>query len=591
LDGFDPLIAESMLKEGELPNLARLRAQGGYSRLRTTYPAQTPVAWSTFATGTNPGGHGIFDFIRRNPKTYLPEPSFPRYEQKNIFLPPKIVNTRRGTSIWQILSQAGAHSTVLRFPCAYPPDKIRGRMLAGMGVFDLRGSPGKATFYSSSRNVNVGESESVLEVREEERDTIKTHLIGPQNPKTLDVLKFEINLHLHPTARKITLRSDGQPRELEIREGEWSDWLKVKFKAGLLQSLRGQVRFYLARMEPEFELYASPINFDADAPLFPISSPPEYAKELSAQIGTFYTTGMVEDHNGLNNGRFGEEAFLAQCDDALNERARMMTYELGRFDEGFFFCLFDTPDRVQHMFRRDGARVVEEHYRKCDEIIGAAMEYVDNETLLIALSDHGMNSFERGFNLNTWLYDQGLLVLKPGVAPGQEVGDLLRAVDWERTQAYALGLSGVYLNVKGREERGIVEPEKAASLQSAIARSLSGLGDPDRDSVAIRSVVTREQIYRGPYANESPDLLVNYAGGYRVSWATSLGGIPEKQFEDNVKKWSGDHLIDPALVPGVLFMNRAFRGEAASLADMAPTILEALGLPKGEAMEGGSLLQ
>src|SRR5262252_5885390 len=145
LDGFDPLIAESMLTEGELPNLARLRAQGGYSRIRTTYPAQTPVAWSTFATGTNPGGHGIFDFIRRNPKTYLPEPSFPRYEQKNMFLPPKVVNTRRGISIWQILSQAGVDSTILRFPCAYPPDKIRGRMLAGMGVFDLRGSPGKAT--------------------------------------------------------------------------------------------------------------------------------------------------------------------------------------------------------------------------------------------------------------------------------------------------------------------------------------------------------------------------------------------------------------------------------------------------------------
>src|SRR5262249_11917609 len=216
----------------------------------------------------------------------------------------------------------------------------------------------------------------------------------------------------------------------------------------------------------------------------------------------------------------------------------------------------------------------------------------------VVLSDHGMNSFERGFNLNTWLHHQGLLALKRGVTPGEEAGDLLRAVDWDHTRAYALGLSGIYLNLKGREERGVVEIGEAEKLKAAIARSLTGLGDRERERVAIRSAVTREQIYSGAFAAESPDLLVNYSGGYRVSWATSLGGVPERQFEDNVKKWSGDHLIDPKLVPGALFMNRPFGGARESLSsnlpsltDMAPTVLEALGLPKGEAMEGGNLLR
>lgn len=404
-----------------------------------------------------------------------------------MFLPPKAVNPRHGVPFWQTLSQVGLPSTILRFPCAYPPDKIHGRMLAGMGVPDLRGSAGKATFYSSSKDVAVGESET-------------------------------------------------------------------------------------------------------DAPLFPISSPPEYARELAAKIGTFYTTGMVEDHNGLNNGRFGEEAFLAQCDDALDERARMMTYELERFDEGFFFCLFDTPDRVQHMFWRDGARTVEEHYRACDAIVGRAMEYVDDQTLLVVLSDHGMNSFERGFNLNTWLHSQGLLALKRSVLPGEGAGDLLRSVDWSRTKAYALGLSGIYLNLRGREEEGTLDVIEGERLKGGIARALAGLVDRTRERVAIRSVMAREQIYAGAYAHESPDLLVNYAGGYRVSWTTSLGGIPATQFEDNLKKWSGDHLIDPALVPGALFMNRPFRGAQADLTDLAPTILAAMNVPKGGAMEGGSLL-
>ena len=339
--------------------------------------------------------------------------------------------------------------------------------------------------------------------------------------------------------------------------------------------------------------------------MFPLSSPPEYARHLAENIGTFYTTGMVEDHGGLNNGRFSEAAYLDQCEDALHEREKMMVHELDQLDEGFFFCLFDTPDRLQHMFWRFGeqqhpanhgdvkpemTRAIEEHYRKCDQIVGKALGYADDETLLIVLSDHGMNSFQRGVNLNTWLHDQRLLQLKEGVVPGDEAGDFLRQVDWSRTRAYALGLSGIYLNLKGREERGIVETGEADGLKDSIAKGLSGVPDPTRGKMAVRSVAKREAVYSGPYAQEAPDLIVNFNEGYRVSWGTALGGVAGELFEDNDKKWGGDHIIDPCLVPGVLFMNREFKGDQASLMDMAPTVLQALGVPKGEVMEGESLL-
>jgi hypothetical protein len=127
-------------------------------------------------------------------------------------------------------------------------------------------------------------------------------------------------------------------------------------------------------------------------------------------------------------------------------------------------------------------------------------------------------------------------------------------------------------------------------VKAAIIKGLTGLADQVQGREAIRRIVTREQVYAGPYADESPDLLVNFAEGYRVSWTTALGGIPEGHFEDNVKKWSGDHIIDPCLVPGVLFMNREFHGESAHMVDLAPTILAALGVPRGQAMEGSSLL-
>jgi predicted AlkP superfamily phosphohydrolase/phosphomutase len=590
-----------------LPHLARLKAQGGFSRVATTRPAQTPVAWSTFATGTNPGGHGIFDFLRRNPQTYLPDLALNRYEQKNAFLPPRAVNLRRGTPVWDLLKGAGLGATVLRCPCTYPPDSVRGRMLSGMGVPDLRGGLGTATFYTTDEAVKPRESENVVKLNRASDGVFSTHLIGPRNPKTRGDLHGEITLRVDAAAGRVVLVSDGSPRELVIHQGAWSDWLRVKFKLGLLQSIRGMVRFYLIACQPELALYASPINFDPAAPFFPISDPPEYAGELAQRTGLYYTTGMVEDHAGLNNERISDEAFLDQCAIVWRDREAMMLHELASFDAGLFYCLYDTPDRVQHLFWRfrepdhpanrgaaphsEMAQVIDDCYRRCDAVVGKALAYCDDQTLFIALSDHGFNSFQRGVHLNTWLFDNGYLALKDGALPGDAAGDLLRQVDWERTRAYWLGLSGIYLNLKGREQQGIVPAEEAGAVKVSLAKALAGLVDPGRGgAIAIRRAQPREEVYHGPFADEAPDLIVDFAPGYRVSWSSSMGGIAHGQFEDNTKKWSGDHIIDPDQVPGVLFMNRPFRGAGARLVDLAPTILASLGVSKGPAMEGESLL-
>jgi predicted AlkP superfamily phosphohydrolase/phosphomutase len=607
LDGLEPVIASALIAAGELPNLARLSSVGGLARVATTYPAQTPVAWSTFATGTNPGGHGIFDFLRRDPRTYLPDNGLNRYEQKNAFLPPKAVNLRHGTPVWDRLSSAGVGSIILRCPCTYPPDRLRGRMLSGLGVPDLRGGFGTSTFYCSDENVVARESEHIVRVQADAAGTISTYLIGPRQPKTRADCRFEITLFLDPSERKLTVRSLGSPKELVVRQGQWSDWLRVKFKTGPLQSAHGILRFHLVRIEPALELYASPINFDPYEPPFPISSPSDYAGQLAEHVGLYHTAGLVEDHIGLGNDRFGEEAFLAQCEDAWRERAAMMVHELERFDGGLFYCLFDTPDRVQHMmwrFREPDhpanrgqplvsgmARAIEETYRRGDSVVGQALEFADDETLVIVLSDHGFSSFQRGFNLNKWLFDQGLLAVREGLEPGPAAGDLLRGVDWERTRAYGVGLCGVYLNLQGREERGTVSADEAEGLKATIARELCGLHDTERGVVGVRSVKCREELYHGPFVHEAPDLIVNCAPGYRISWGSSLGGVPAGgNFEDNTRKWAGDHIIDPPLVPGVLLMNRPFRGANARLVDLAPTMLAALGLPAGPGLEGSSLL-
>lgn len=606
LDGLDPRVAESLLTRGELPHLAKLRAAGGFSRVATTTPAQTPVAWSTFATGVNPGGHGIFDFLRRDPKTYRLDVALNRYEQPNAFSAPKAVNLRKGTPVWERLTAAGVASSIVRCPCTYPPDPLEGRMLAGMGVPDLRGGFGTSTFYTSAENALHGESEQIVRAIPDESGRVATHLIGPMHGRDRAGLKLEMTIQLDRDAGSAVLRSTGTPAELPLRVGEWSDWLRVKFKAGLLQSVHGLVRFHLVRVGPTFELYATPIQFDPEQPMFPISTPRAFAEELAREIGPYATAGMIEDHAGLSNGRIGEEAFLAQADDVWRERAEMMLHELDRFDEGLFFCLFDTPDRVQHMFWRfrdpthpanDGrepseiaARAVEDQYRRADDVVGMALQYADDETLLIAMSDHGFCGFRRGVDLNRWLLENGYLALKPGVDSRAPTRDQLQDVDWGRTRAYALGLGGIYLNIRGREGDGTVAEADAPGLRREIAERLTGLRDPKGGGVAVRGVADRADVYSGPMAGDAPDLFANFSEGCRASWASTLGGMDPSLFQDNLKKWGGDHVVDPTLVPGSLFMNRPFDGAGARLVDLAPTILKALEAPGGPELEGRSLL-
>jgi len=608
LDGLEPTIVEAMMARGELPAFSRLRRQGHYSRLATTYPAQTPVAWSSFSTGTNPGGHGVFDFVTRDPATYLPDFALTRFEKpKNMFSLPRVRNQRRGVPFWQVLNAAGVAATVLRCPCTFPPDDLRGKMISGVGVPDLRGSQGTGTFYTQQQDEEAKESEQLI-VLPAGGDSFETHLIGPRNTRANPPVdtRAEIGVEVDRTAGRMRVRTGGEPATLELARGEWSPWVRVKFRFSMLQAAAGQVRFFFRALAPHLEFYVSPVNFDPAAPLFPVSTPAEYAKELAGEIGAFSTVGMAEDHTALNNGRIDEAAYLAQCGLVLAEREKMMDHELSRLTEGLLFVVFDTPDRVQHMFwrfrdaehpfhepdlAREFTRQIEEHYRHYDGVLARVMQQADAETLLVVLSDHGFGTFRRAVHINTWLWEQGLLALAGGQKPDEELGDGFTRVDWAKTHAYALGLSGIYLNRKGREREGIVgEDGDAERVLRAITKGLAGLADTASGRVAIHSVSRAEEIYSGAYAAEAPDLVVNYAPGFRVSWQTALGGMPRGVFEDNLRRWSGDHIIDPQTIPGILLMNRAAARTGADIRDLAPTILAHFGVAPHPVMEGKSLL-
>ncbi|MBA3915373.1 MAG: alkaline phosphatase family protein [Acidobacteriales bacterium] len=604
LDGLEPSIVEAMLGRNELPHLARIRLSGSYTRLRTTYPAQTPVAWSSFATGVNPGGHGIFDFISRDPDTYLPDVALTRFERpKNVFSPPRVVNRRQGIPVWQVLSRAGIPSTILRCPCTFPPDTMEGRMLAGVGVPDIRGSQSKGTFYTQELSVTAKENEQV--VRLDRGQTVATHVIGPRNPKTSPPsdARCAIQVQVKPRESKLLFEVPETSTRIEVGQGCWSDWVRFKFKLSMLQSISGIARIYVRQVEPRIEFYLSAVNFDPAAPLFPVSSPGNYAREIADRIGLFSTVGMAEEHNGLENGRLDEAAYLAQCELVMQERENLMRQELVRFQEGMFFILYDTPDRVQHMLWRfrdsahpgfDADRApelrtkIEEHYQRCDRLLGPVLDSADENTLLIVLSDHGFNTFRRAFDTNTWLHQNGLLTLKDAATPGEHLGEAFANVDWSKTSAYALGLGGIYLNMKGREREGILDPAgaEAERVRNAIENGLASLVDAGSQSPAIRNVSRKEALYSGAYVENSPDLLVNFHPGFRVSWQSAVGGFANSLLEDNMRRWSGDHIMAPDAVPGVLFVNRKIAREQASILDLAPTILQHLGVAVPAEMEG-----
>ena len=506
-------------------------------------------------------------------------------------------------------------------------------MISGVGVPDIRGAQNKGTFYTQAPNVQARESEQVVNLPSGMQ--FKTHVIGPRNTKQSPAgdVTCEILVHASPPSQSLVIETGGSSSRVEVGVGKWSDWVRFKFKLSMLQSVTGIARVYVRQMEPWVEFYVSAVNFDPAAPLFPVSSPSAYAKDVAGQIGLFSTLGMAEDHNGLNNSRFDEKAYLDQCELVIQERERLMRYELGRFNEGFFFLLYDTPDRVQHMlwrFRepehpgyepdlaREYSTLIEQQYARCDKLLELVFDHVDEDTLFIVLSDHGFNSFRRGFDTNTWLWQNGLLQLKDGKKPREGL-EGAAVIDWSRTYAYAVGLGGIYLNFNGREREGVVlEGTEADRVRNAIVSGLSGIADPSTQREAIKGVSRREEIYSGPYAVNAPDLLVNFRPGFRVSWQSAVGGFANSLIEDNNRKWSGDHIIDPEAVPGILLMNRnppppaaknsiragqaegsgaarsgtpvPPKSEMPSIIDLAPTILNHLGVPVPEIMEGNSLI-
>ncbi len=638
-DGMDPVLCEELMNAGRLPNIARLRDAGGFKPLGTSTPPQSPVAWCTLITGTNPGQHGIFDFLHRDPNTYLaysstaetrriahwydallPE-SIPLGDYKFDLVSSEVVNLRHGKPFWEYLTEAGIPTHVYRIPANYPPTPSQGAeflCLSDMGTPDIRGTAGTFSYYTDNPFPKTisggGEDYSVHFMNDKAEgafrgpyDTMRRPELGRDGkPKPPNPVETPFTIYRDPAEPTIRLVWDDE--QVVLRQGEWSDWYPIEFKLGprwpfsdtpILPPAKSIGRFYLQQVRPEFQLYVSPLNIDPLDPSLPISQPDDFATEVAGAVGRYYSQGLPESTKALIHGVLNREEFLDQADLVTAERFKLFEFALDHFKTGFLFFYFGGTDQVAHMFW--GARgehhpgltdeqiqqykdSIGQLYERMDVTIGQVMQRFPNATVML-LSDHGFDVFERQFNPNNWLLENGYTVQRNTKLPA---GTPLN-FDFAKTKAYALGINGLYINLQGRERLGIVPAAEKQQLLDEIARKLLEYRDPQTGLPVIKEVYQAQRVYSGPQVAIGPDIQIGYHRGFRASWTAALTGFDQAVMTDNTDAWNGDHCIATDLVPGVLLASQPIPAEGPSLLDIAPSILAWFGLEVPPQMEGRSV--
>jgi len=613
-DGMDPKLLARFMKEANFPNIRKLLEVNGLRTLRTSNPPQSPVAWSNFITGKNPGGHAIFDFIHRHPEQYIPFLS-----TSKTVSPDKTFNLgryeipvsgggvkllRKGVAFWQLLDNERIPATIFRIPSNFPPVEA-GRSLAGMGTPDLLGGYGSFTFFTE-RKMNKPDltGGKIVNVSREDGH-IQCTLEGPENSmiEGAPPLTVDFDVWVDPDNPSAVFEVGG--KKFVLQEGQWSDWVRLEFyMIPHISKVSGVALFYLKKAQPYFQLYVSPINIDPMDPALPISYPPEYSRELAEKVGIYYTQGMPEDTKALDHGILDDLEYLEQNRVFHSKIEEMYKYELGRFNSGLLFFYFSNTDLGSHMLwsamdknhpqystRSDQVRDALLYiYLEMDRMLGLAMDNLGPDDTLIVMSDHGFAPFYRSFHLNSWLKENGYLTLIDEFSQGES--EFFDNVDWGRTKAYSLGFNGLYVNQMGREGQGIVAPgPEKDRLMEQLREGLEAVVDPKTGKRAITNLYFARDIYSEKYVDSAPDMIVGYNAGYRGSWETAIGKIPRELFSDNEQKWTGDHCVDPIHVPGVVMSNRKIKADNPALYDLTVTVLDEFGVAKDPGMIGHNVFK
>ena len=617
VDGMDPEITERLIRQGRAPHLADLARASGVTRVISTPGAEPASAWTSLATGVNAGRHGVFDLIAPDPDsgrpraaTLVPRASrrwFGRWWSEGAAYEP-VVDVE---PFWTRLGQAGTRARVLFVPGTFPPRPIPGgTLIAGTPLPDWGGSPGAGYTWLASdvspSQVGPTRYGGRVERLAFARNIAHATVVGLRAPERRDL---PLTVTWNPEARSANIAIGDA--SVYLAEGQRSRWVELSVSVSPVTRVRGLVQLYLARAGNDVQLYVSPIQWHPAAPPSAISAPTSAAGRLFDRLGVYRTLAWPEAGWALADGWLPEALFIAAEEETFEDRAEAL---LNRVDSADWHLIvagiesLDTTGRLMWRFIDPGhathdsalapkfAGAIERMYLRLDELVGQIRARLPDGADLAVVSPYGLYTARHVVDLNRWLATEGLLHWRapPGPVTLAALADASLwedTVDWTKTTARAMGAGHLYINVRGRDPGGIVEPGAAyeAVLQQLRER-LERLTDPLSGRRVVARVRPGRELFTGPHAAGAPDLVVTFSPGYRASWDAMLGGAAEVAIDRNHERWSAEHSsVDERTVPGVWLSSVAVSATEMSVLDVAPTILGYFG-QAGVDLDGGSQL-
>lgn len=626
IDGMDYELTQQWMADGKLPHMRRLATQGTFKPLQTTNPPLSPVAWSTFITGMDPGGHGVFDFLRRSPAQvgdgFSPEDAVTtvagdstdtgwRLPFTDYVLPPSRRHRllRVGTPFWQLLESAGVPTVTYKMPAAFPAEEEPGRLLAGMGVPDVAGTYGTFTYLTTEPDPSLDETSGghVLHVTVEdgvvsaqhEGDVVDPFLRGPLNP-------FRTTNATQPTVTSFQAYVDQEARTgvvilqdqtILLREGEWSEWLEVEFQLLPLPPARGMVRICLQEVQPDFRLFISAVH---PVPGSDGLASESFDLELAEALGHFHTKGMPQETGAYLQGVLNTEQYIAHSRILHDETLAALNLLLRESNRGVLFVYFSTLDLDSHVLwayqdvdhpAHDPAQAdahgdhILRLYQEIDRVVGATHQGLAPGEELYVISDHGFTSLRHDFNLTSWLAQAGYLHYQDGFDPDDSA--VYSGIDWTKTQAYGVGFNGLYVNLAGREREGAVAKAQYDALIDEIQGKLLAIKHDGQR--VFENVYRPEDIYGGTQRHYAPDLILAYRPPFGPSDDSVLGTPSDFIINDRLRGFTGHHTTDASFVPGILLSTQRLTGDQPRLQDVTATLLDQFGVPSAPQMTGRPL--
>jgi len=552
LDAFDPGFFEHLYNKGLLPNLGKFVESKSYSQFHVSNPPQSEVSWTSIATGLNPGEHGIFDFVHRDPKSYgLYVSLLPTQTSLGSI---QFVRPHNARTIFDKTAELGYSSISLWWPATFPARaESTVCTLPGLGTPDIQGRLGVGALYTTNPDhpEKLGKT-PVYFLESINANHFSSYFEGPQVRGKAERMNATLDLELIlKDETSVEMKFANQIHKLT--KGVWSPIIELRFKINRFLSVYSITRVIVTHTNPYVQFYVLPLQLHPLHALWRYGTPPSFVKDSWKTCGPFLTLGWPQDTTGLEDGCISDNQFLDLCNMIHDARTALLMHRLEGFQEGLLASVFDTLDRLQHMFWKNKPEIIQEWYCKLDVLVGEVATRLESQNgersrLLIA-SDHGFKDFNYKVDLNRWLIEHNYLNPLQDTPTGN-----IKSIDWSRSKAYAIGLNSIYLNLIGRESMGVVSRDDYLQLCDQLRRDLLAWKNTNNEPV-IQKVLRNDETFTGELSQFGPDLVVGYTPGYRASADTGLGAWKQDAIEKNHDHWNADHCFDSDSVPGVLFSN------------------------------------